>query len=499
MTSRPLAALEEKFAGILEMDLLRDDELVGVFSLYLDETRSRELLGKLGKLGIHTAIRRPLVAKFVALAFGNLDTEDEEFSRGGVYRRVFRDNLLKLWDAKESLEPDLERYRGTMEFLGRLGYEMVERNEVFLDEEEGKKLLPDLRNPEGGRITLPKLVASLAGHGILDQVNGHLEFTHLSFRDFFAAHHLMETGNPHTWRKKAMSVCWRDSFYFLLGLVPEDQARGFLVWLIEHRKTRWTLKIARYVPQDMSFVYFVFRCLVETPYAVDDLKDRFIQPYDGWTPFTRPGGCDWGLFLGKGPSEDYGRLFGWIGMMGTPRAVEILKKKPSTLHAEAVFGLVHIGDLDLVLDLLSKVRTFGSGPLTGREYILLALFSNSDPKVKLALNAILTGEDAEARHRFLTNLMTFTSQEGDRNPGFLVKFDPELVRNMVKVALTAETQGERRVPIACLLNSEGFPRKLPEMAEDELVKALKSEDQKIRSMALGHLHNTGSNRAKEAL
>lgn len=498
MTSRPLELLSDRFETVFDIEALTNREVGLVFRLCLGQERADKLLLKLEDKGILDSFRRPLLAHFAAVSQKDPDQSSGNLTRGGIYRKVFEYSLLRKWEAKDQFKPDGRWIRSLLDFLGWVGFTMVSRKVNYIDLNEVP--IPELRNSTDWEKEAfkDKLVETLKGHYLLDWVNGKIEFTHFSFRDFFAATYLAKEKNIREWKKLSPSRSWQEAIVFLVGILPSEKSLDFLGQLVDSYSVRWLMWKANHaLNQYIDYPYFIFKCLLETPCDSAELKDRFLDYFVGKQSYIYSRHKDWVSFRSPGPGDEYSRLCGWIGKMGTPKALEFLRSEPYG-YPDSVFGLVQSGNVDLLLELLNDF-TFGeSRSSQANEYVLQALFDRSDKRIKQSINSILTGDNERAKANLLRALMIFTSREGDRDPGFLYRYDEQLVQNLVHYSLHAKTRSNRRMPIACFLNAEKI-RILPPPVEDLLLKYLESEDEGVRGAVACHLHNSRSELSLEVL
>ncbi|MEE8587543.1 MAG: hypothetical protein V3T83_22115, partial [Acidobacteriota bacterium] len=117
----------------------------------------------------------------------------------------------------EAVQPEF-RYEDKAILLGALGYELVQRNQADLREDQVKTLVPE-EVEDGWQSVLEEIV----GSEMLLSADGKLRFLHQSFQEYFAARHFLarEAGDRKAIREKVWRFGWHDTFAVLMGFAGD--------------------------------------------------------------------------------------------------------------------------------------------------------------------------------------------------------------------------------------------------------------------------------------
>ena len=382
------------------------------------------------------------------------------------------------------------------DFLTALGFQMFEENLLGISLERAQEIYRIVAGANVPAGDIDQLLQTLDEHALLKVTGDRIGFAHATILEFFAATYLARRGDLKLWLRLAKGVRWQPVLVYLVGILPSEPAREFLGSLV--RSLRFLFWIARRgFPRDGSQVFFVLRCLVETACDCDDLKDQFMDYFADRLPMITLRDDGSIIRSDRQALDIYGEFCLWVGKLGTDKAVAYLRREPFG-HREAVLGLTHVGDVDLLLELFSECIRSGTGSTGPDEYVLHALFEHPEERVKEALRDVLAAGAEQECDRFINALGWYAVDEGARNTGFLRRFDEELVTRLVNYACRGPNHDTRSRAIACLLNSE-HSGKLPEYVEEKLIAAASADDPEMRKAALDHLWRSSSGKATVVL
>jgi hypothetical protein len=235
---------------------LDDDSLLDLFAGFMDVDAAETLLDEMATRGELDAIRQPVLAALVAVAYvdAKSDQDDQPISlrRGELLRRVIRDGVLRSWIAQRSSDLSSLRAKTALGGLAKIAAALVREDTEFFTE-------AIVRGDTAGSSDVGAAIEIGLSCGLLRRREGEIGFAHAALRDYLAAEWLL-TAPPRRVAVAWFSTRWHGALRNFASIWPVDPRRLF--WL---RLSGWIslrlITILRVAPN--SFATRLFYLMLE--------------------------------------------------------------------------------------------------------------------------------------------------------------------------------------------------------------------------------------------
>jgi hypothetical protein len=473
-----------------EVGPLDDAQITAIFRMRLGHDRAEELFRVIENQNLLEAVRQPLMAWLISLAYTELTPEQLPLARGVLYQTVIDKHILRIWEAKHYQELVDYWLAQKIECLARIGYEMVLLNASSLEEGKVEEICRRENVREGPAPA--EVVAKLLGHlyttDIVKNAGGKVLFWHLSFRDYFAAVWLKNHFN--LWKTLSLSwqPQWHDTLIMLAGLLEDSQAKSFLRWML--RLSRLGLIAITLGPRSWADnqLFLTVSCLCNTRRSYPDLKDSLVELITGRTHSLYLSAASVPMeqiLYFSGVEKPYFHFYMLVGRLGTERSLDYLRRENIGRRSK-ICGLAQFREIKFLLEELKGATDTDSLADNLAAYFILTY----PPDTLLSEFEKFFEENGAASKKRLVSAVNSVIQHEEGGEGRYKRLgqDERWLRMLMRLALYDAEEEVRDGALAICRAFGAHQFHLPAVCETILLEALgKEEAADVRERALWYL------------